>query len=170
VKAAPGTWTLGTGSTVQWPASTQGANGNGGVAQLVKSTDGAIGYVDFSDAVAGDLTYASIKNSSGKYITPSVKSASAAVAGVTVNPDLTFDPINATGAAAYPITSPTWIMAYATQADAKKGAALKAFLNFIYGTGTNQGQKLAPTVDYAPLPKSLLAKAKAQLTKVVVPA
>jgi phosphate transport system substrate-binding protein len=170
VKAAPGTWTLGTGSTVQWPASTQGASGNGGVAQLVKATDGAIGYVDFSDAVAGELTYASIKNSSGKYIKPSTTSASAALVGLTLNPDLTYDPINASGTKAYPITSPTWIMVYATQSDAKKGAAVKAFLGFIYGTGTNQGQSLAKTVDYAPLPKSVLKKAKAQLAKIIVPA
>ena len=170
VKAAPGTWTLGTGSTVQWPASTQGASGNGGVAQLVKSTDGAIGYVDFSDAVAGELTYASIKNASGKFIKPSTTSASAALLGLTLNPDLTYDPINASGAAAYPITSPTWIMVYASQTDAKKGAALKAFLGFIYGTGANEGQSLAKTVDYAPLPKTVLAKAKAQLSKIIVPA
>jgi phosphate transport system substrate-binding protein len=169
-KAAPTTWTLGTGSTVQWPASTQGASGNGGVAQLVKATDGAIGYVDFSDAVAGDLTYASIKNSAGKFIKPTTTSASAALAGLTLNPDLTYDPINASGATAYPITAPTWIMVYANQADAKKGAAVKAFLGFIYGTGANQGQSLAKTVDYAPLPKSVLTKAKAQLGKVIVPA
>ena len=170
VKAAPTAWTLGTGSTVQWPASTQGASGNGGVAQLVKSTDGAVGYVDFSDAVAGDLTFAAIKNSSGKYISPSTKSASAAVVGVTVNPDLTYDPINASGARAYPITSPTWIMVYTTQTDAKKGAAIKSFLNFVLGTGTNQGQKLAATVDYAALPKSLLGKAKSAVNKIIVPA
>jgi phosphate transport system substrate-binding protein len=170
VKAAPTVWTLGTGSTVQWPASTQGANGNGGVAQLVKTTDGGIGYIDFSDSVAADLTRASIKNASGKYVSPSTKSASAALVGVTVNPDLTFDPINASGATAYPITSPTWIMAYTNQADAKKGAALKAFLNFVYGTGANEGQKLAATVDYAALPKTLLTKAKAQVGKIIVPA
>ncbi len=170
VKASPTVWTLGTGSTVQWPASTQGASGNGGVAQLVKATDGAIGYVDFSDAVAGELTYAAIKNSSGKFIKPSTTSASLALAGLTINPDLTFDPINASGAKAYPITSPTWIMVYTTQTDPKKGAAIKAFLGFIYGTGTNQGQSLAKTVDYAPLPKDVLAKAKAQLKNIVVPA
>jgi phosphate transport system substrate-binding protein len=167
-KAAGATWTLGTGSTVQWPASTQGASGNGGVAQLVKSTDGAIGYVDFSDAVAGRLTYASIKNASGAYVAPTAKAASAALKGLTINPDLTFDPINASAAAAYPITAPTWIIAYATQTDPKKGKALKAFLTFIYGTGANQGQKLAATVDYAPLPKSVLKKATAQIAKIVI--
>ena len=62
VKAAPTVWTLGTGSTVQWPSSTQAGTGNAGVAQLVKTTDGAIGYVDYSDANAGELTFASIKN------------------------------------------------------------------------------------------------------------
>jgi hypothetical protein len=35
-------------------------------------------------------------------------------------------------------------------------------LNFIYG----EGQKIAPSVDYAPLPKSLLDKAKAQIKQI----
>jgi phosphate transport system substrate-binding protein len=168
VKAAPTVWTLGTGSTVQWPSNTQAGTGNGGVAQLVKTTDGAIGYVDYSDAIAGELTFASIKNSTGKYVAPTSASASAALEALTMNPDLTFDPINAGGAKAYPITSPTWIMVYANQSDAKKGAALKAFLTFVLGTGTTEGQKLADTVDYAPLSKDVLAKAKAQLGKIVV--
>lgn len=166
VKAAPTTWTLGSGSTVQWPSGTQGANGNTGVATLVKTTDGAVGYVDFSDAKASELTYAAIKNSSGKYIVPNLASASAAAAGATINPDLTYDPINAPGAAAYPITSPTWDIVYVTQTDANKGNAIKGFLNYIY----KEGQALATSVDYAPLPKQLLKQAKAQVGKIVVPA
>jgi phosphate transport system substrate-binding protein len=165
-KAAPTAWTLGSGSTVSWGSGTQGATGNSGVAKLVKDTDGAIGYVDFSDANASDLTYAAIKNSAGKAIAPSLKSASAAAEAATINPDLTFDPINAQGAAAYPITSPTWIIANQAQTDAAKGNAIKGWLTFIYG----DGQKLAPSVDYAPLPKALLAKAKAQVKKITVPA
>ena len=80
-----------------------------------------------------------MKNSSGKFVAPNLVSAAAAAEGATVNPDLTYDPINASGAAAYPITSPTWIIVYQTQTDANKGTALKGFLNYIY----NQGQKLA---------------------------
>ena len=41
-------------------------------------------------------------------------------------------------------------MVYQNQTDAAKGAAIKAFLNYIY----NHGQKLASSVDYAPLPKA----------------
>jgi phosphate transport system substrate-binding protein len=165
-KASPTDWTLGTGSTVSWPSGTQGATGNSGVASLVKSTDGAVGYVDFSDANASDLTFASVKNASGKFVKPNLVSAAAAAQGATVNADLTYDPINATGPAAYPITSPTWILVSTTQTDANKGAAIKAFLNFIY----TDGQKLAAAVDYAPLPKALLKQAKAQVNKIVVPA
>ena len=164
--AATGVWTLGTGSTVAWPAGTQGATGSTAVANLVKTTDGAVGYVDFSDADAAGLVFASVKNASGKYLPPTLVGAAAAAKGATVNPDLTFNPINATGAAAYPITSPTYIIAYQTQTDANKGAALKSFLNFIY----KQGQALAGSVDYSPLPKSLLSQAKAQVSKMVVPA
>ena len=164
-KAAPTVWTLGSGSTVSWPAGTQGATGNSGVASQVKSTDGAVGYVDFSDATASDLTFAAVKNSSGKFVTPTLASAEAAAQGATINADLTYDPINATGPLAYPITSPTWILVYTTQTDANKGAAIKAFLNFIYTVG----QVKAPSVDYAPLPKALLKQAKAQVNKIVVP-
>ncbi|MFI5052907.1 MAG: phosphate ABC transporter substrate-binding protein PstS [Acidimicrobiia bacterium] len=166
VKSAPGVWTLGSGSTVSWPAGTQGGTGNSGVANLVKTTEGAVGYVDFSDAKASDLTFASVKNASGKYIVPNLVGAAAAAKGATINPDLTYDPINATGTRAYPITSPTWIMVYTTQTDANKGAAIKAFLNFIY----KQGQALAGSVDYSPLSKNLLKQAKAQVSKIVVPA
>jgi phosphate transport system substrate-binding protein len=165
-KAAPSDWTLGSGSTVSWGASTQGATGNSGVAKLVKDTDGAVGYVDFSDANASDLTFASIKNSAGKFVKPTIASAAAAANGASINADLTYDPINSDGAAAYPITSPTWIIVYQDQTDAAKGNAIKGWLNFIYG----DGQKLAPAVDYAGLPKGLLSKAKAQVKKITVPA
>jgi phosphate transport system substrate-binding protein len=164
-KAAPSSWTLGSGSTVSWPSGTQGATGNSGVAKLVKDTDGAVGYVDFSDAKASDLTFASVKNSSGKFVPPNLASAAGAAQAATVNPDLTYDPINASGAAAYPITSPTWIIVYKDQTDAAKGQAVKTFLNYIY----KEGQQLAASVDYAPLPRALLKQAKAQIKTITVP-
>jgi phosphate transport system substrate-binding protein len=165
-KAAPSSWTLGSSSTVSWPSGTQGATGNGGVAKLVKDTDGAVGYVDFSDAKASDLTFASVENSAGKFVKPSLGAASAAADGASINDDLTYDPINSDGAAAYPITSPTWIIAYQAQKDAATGNALKAWLNYIYG----DGQQLAASVDYAPLPKGLVTQARAQVKQITVPA
>jgi phosphate transport system substrate-binding protein len=163
-KAAPTAWTLGTDKTVAWPASEQGGNGNAGVAQIVKGTNGAVGYVDFSDAKAAGLSLAAVKNASGKYVAPSTSAATAAMSTATVNADLTFDPLDASGAKAYPITSPTYILVYTSQSDAAVGNALKGFLNYIYGAG----QDLAAQVDFAKLPDNILSQAKAQVDKIKV--
>ncbi len=164
-KAAPADWKLGTGKTVAWTTGLTG-NGNGGVAQAIKSTGGAIGYVDYSDAKASGLKFASVKNSSGKVLAPTLEGASAAVAAATVNPDLTYDPINTSAPDAYPITAPTWIVIYKQQSDQNKGAALKSFLGFILTIGQ---KSIAPDTDFAPLSPDLLTKATAQLGAIVIP-
>ena len=156
-------WTLKSGSTVEWPADTTAGNGNAGVAQAVKATDGAIGYVDLSDAVAGDLKFASVKNKAGKVVEPTSEAGSAAGDGITVKDNLTFSSVWADGDAAYPITAPSWIIVYAKQTDAAKAAALKAYVKYLL----TDGQKTLKDLDYAPLPASLQAKAVAQLDKIV---
>jgi phosphate transport system substrate-binding protein len=163
--AAPTAWKLGTDKTVAWPAGQQAGNGNSGVAQIVKGTNGAIGYVDLSDAKASSLAFASIKNADGKFVQPTLDAATAALQGTTVNADLTYNPLNAKGAKAYPITSPTYVLVYATQSDKAVGNALKGFLAYIYGAG----QDLAAQVDFAKLPANILSPAKAQVDKIIVP-
>ncbi|HUR24276.1 MAG TPA: phosphate ABC transporter substrate-binding protein PstS [Acidimicrobiales bacterium] len=166
VAAAPNTWTLKSGSTVEWPADTQAGNGNQGVAQIVKSTAGAVGYVDLSDAKASGLQLARVKNKSGKAVAANLDGATAALAGAQVNADLSYNPLNAEGADAYPITAPTWLLVYKNQPDKVKGEAIKSFLRFVVG----DGQKLANDVDYAQLPTALQQKAAAQIDSILVPA
>ncbi len=165
-KAAPSTWTLGRNDTVNWPASTQAGNGNLGVAQIVQSTKGAIGYVDFADAKASNLTFAKIKNAAGKYVAPSLAGVSAALDETTLNADLTYDPLNAAGDATYPIATPTWIIVYKNQTDKAKGAALKGYLNFVL----TDGQDLNEQANFAKLPDTFREKAIAQLKTLVIPA
>jgi phosphate transport system substrate-binding protein len=165
----PTDWTLGHGDTVDWaslPGTTQGGTKNGGVAQIVKGKEGAVGYVDLADATGSQLQTAEIQNKAGQFVAPTVESAAAAVAGAKLSPDLSYDPINAPGAKAYPITSPTWILVYETQSSADKGTALKNFLTFVY----SDGEGLAKNAGYAPLPASLISKAQAQLSKLQIPA
>ena len=161
-KASPNVWKLDSGDTVNWPPTTQGAEKNSGVASLIKTTDGAVGYVDLADAVNADLKLASVKNAAGKFVEPNLDRAAAALAGATVNADLTYDPINASGDSSYPITSPTWIILYKKQPDAATAEALKGWLNFIL----TDGQHLAKSVGYAPLPTDLASKAIAQLSQI----
>lgn len=159
--AAPSVWKLKSGSTVEWSADTQAGQGNAGVAQIVKSTAGAIGYVDLSDAKASGLRYASVKNQAGKYVEPTSASASAAGDGIEVKDNLIFSSVNAKGDASYPITGQSWVIVYAKQTDKAKAAALKSYLKFLLTEA--QGELAA--LDFAPLPKSLQDKALAQLEK-----
>jgi phosphate transport system substrate-binding protein len=164
-EAARGIWKLKSGASVEWPADTQAGNGNPGVAQIVKSTPGAIGYVDLSDAKASGLVYASVKNQAGKYVEPTAESASLAGDGIKVKDNLLFSAINAKGEKSYPITYQTWVIVYAEQKNHEMGTALKAYVDYLL-TGA---QKFLPELDYAPLPKGLQARAVKQLQKMKVP-
>jgi phosphate transport system substrate-binding protein len=160
--AAGSAWTLGSSSTIKWPSAARAGQGNSGVAQIIKSTPGAIGYVDYSDAKATGLSFASVKNSSGSYVAPSIAGASASAAGVTVKPDLTFHAVWGSGATAYPITYQSWVLVYAKQPNANDAAMLKAYIGYLLGSG----QSLLSSLNYAPLPSGIDSMAKAQLSKI----
>ena len=162
VSSAPGVWKLGTSSTISWPSNSRGGTGNGGVDSIVKSTPGAIGYVDYADAKASSLSMASVKNSAGDYVAPSAASASAAASQATVKPDLTFSAIWAPGATSYPVTYQSWDLVNAAQSSSTTTANLKGYLGYLLGAG----QKLLPELNYAPLPASIDKMAIAQLSKI----
>jgi len=162
VEAAPSVWKLGTSSTIAWPANSRGGNGNGGVAQIVKTTPGAIGYVDYSDAKASGLVYASVKNQAGSYVAPSIQSATTAADNATVAPNLTFSAIWAPGAGSYPITYQSWVLVYQSQSSSNVTKMLKSYIGYLLG----DGQKLLPSLNYAPLPASIDQKATAQLSMI----
>jgi phosphate transport system substrate-binding protein len=162
VKSAPGVWKLGTSSTISWPSNSRGGTGNAGVDSIVKSTPGAIGYVDFSDAKASNLSMASVKNQSGAYIAPSTTAASAAASQATVASDLTFSAIWAPGATSYPVTYQSWDLVNAAQSSSTTTANLKGYIGYLLG----DGQKLLPELNYAPLPANIDKMAIAQLSKI----
>jgi phosphate transport system substrate-binding protein len=160
--AAPSVWKLGSGDTVAWPSGSQGGEKNTGVAQIIQQAKGGIGYVDLSDAVESKLTFAAIKNKDGKFVQPTVDGAAAAVAGAAVKDDLTYDPLNAPGAAAYPITAPTYLLIKTKYDDPTKAKLVTEFVRYVL----TDGQALAKDVNFAALPSGVQQKALAQLDKV----
>jgi phosphate transport system substrate-binding protein len=162
VEAAGSAWPLGTSSTIHWPAGSKTAKGNPGVAAIVKSTPGAIGYVDYATAKGAGLTFASVKNKDGNYVTPSPESAALAASQVTLKPDETFSAIWAGGSGSYPITYQSWDLVYAKQPTANDASMLRAYLGYLLGAG----QELLPQLGYAPLPSSIDQQAQAELTKI----
>jgi phosphate transport system substrate-binding protein len=161
--AAPSAWKLGSASVITWPKTAHAANGGSGLAQAVKSTPGSIGYVDFSTATASGLSAASIKNSAGDYVAPSVAGATAAASQVTPKADLTFSAVDEPGATSYPITYQSWDLVYETQPNANDAALLKAYLGYLLGS---TGQALLTPLNLAPLPASIDSAAVAQLSKI----
>jgi len=160
-KAAPN-WTLGSSSTIKWPGTARAGNGNGGVAQIVKSTPGAIGYVDYSDAKATGLSSAEVQNKAGNYVAAAPAGAPPPPPRPTRPPPQNFHPGGAPGAQAYPITYQSWVLCYQAQSNSNNAAMLKAYVGYLIGAGQQQLTGLG----YAPLPSSLQQMAQAQLSKI----
>jgi phosphate transport system substrate-binding protein len=72
---------VGRGTSVQWPVGLAG-NGNEGVADLVKQTPNAIGYVELVYSVQHDLPYAGVMNRAGQFPLPTLESITAAARAV----------------------------------------------------------------------------------------
>jgi len=162
VDAAGSAWKLGTASTLTFPSTARAGDGGSAVAQIVKSTAGAIGYVDASTAAASGLSMASVKNSAGDYVAPSSASAAAAATHVTPKADLTFLTADEPGATSYPIAYQSWDLVYEVQPNANDVALLKAYLGYLLGPG----QQLLTPLGLAPLPTSIDTAAIAQLSKI----
>src|SRR3989454_6212295 len=72
---------VGRGTSVKWPVGL-GGKGNEGVAGQVKSTPGALGYVELAYAIKNNLPAASIRNKAGRFVEPTIETTTAAAAGV----------------------------------------------------------------------------------------
>ena len=155
---------VGKGKEVKWPTG-QGAQGNDGVANGVKQTPGAVGYVELQYATQAGLTSAQVKNADGQFVagsTDGVTAAADAAAG-TFPADFRQAPIiNGAGATTYPIASYTYLLVYGDQKDKDKGRALVAFMAW----ALTDGQALEKDLGFAPLPSTVDAKALDELHKI----
>ncbi len=152
---------VGKATSVNWPTGL-GGKGNEGVTQQIKQTEGSLGYVELIYALSNGLPYADIKNSSGKFVEPSLASVTAAAAGAKFdkNTDFRVSITNAPGAEAYPISSFTWLLIQPDIKDAAKGKAIRDFLAWML---TPDAQKMAEDLKYAPLPQPVVQLVQARL-------
>ena len=146
----------GRGKEVKWPVGL-GAKGNEGVAGQVRQLPGAIGYIELAYAKQNHLPYAHVLNAAGEYVAPTIQSITAAAAAsakkLGKNTDYRVSIVNAAGKGVYPISSFTWILLYKNQSNPVKARKLVDFLKW----AIHEGEKTASTLDYAPLPASIVA-------------
>jgi phosphate transport system substrate-binding protein len=152
---------IGTNTSVNWPVGL-GGKGNAGVAGQLKQSPGSIGYVELAYAKQNKLPYASLKNAAGNYIAPTIESVVEALASATIPDDFRFSMVNAPGEKSYPVAGATWLLVYGEQKNAAKGAKLVEFLKWAF----TEGEKMAATLDYAPLPDSVQRRVLARVNAI----
>jgi phosphate transport system substrate-binding protein len=141
---------VGRATSVNWPTGL-GGKGNEGVTQLVKQSEGSVGYVELIYAISNGLPAARLENAAGNFIEPSLKSVTAAAAAASLGPETDFrvSITDAPGAQAYPISSFTWLLLPKVSPSADKAKALEDFVRWML---TPAAQRMAADLHYAPLP------------------
>ncbi|MBI4405955.1 MAG: phosphate ABC transporter substrate-binding protein PstS [Deltaproteobacteria bacterium] len=154
---------VGSGTSVNWPIGL-GGKGNEGVSGQVKQKKGSIGYVELIYAEKNDLPYAAVKNESGSFVLPSLKSVTAAAQGslASMPADFRTSITNAQGKESYPISGFTYLLVYQSMPNAEKAAKLVKFLKW----AMRDGQKAAPSLSYSPLPEELVKKVEAKIDSI----
>jgi phosphate transport system substrate-binding protein len=145
----------GAGTTVAWPKSDKfvAAPKNDGVTATIKQTPGAIGYIEYSFAKFAKVEMATLQNKAGQFVAAGGEGGPAALASVTMPPNLRAWISDPEAPKAYPIATYTWMMFYKENKDPKKAAALRTMVEYCL----TEGQKASATMGYVPLPEPVVA-------------
>jgi phosphate transport system substrate-binding protein len=155
---------VGTGTAVNWPTG-EGEKGSSGVAGAVRSTTGAIGYVDVDYAIVNHLGIMKLKNRSGNFVLPRAKGIIAA-AQLDTHPakdgslSIVNPPKSEKYRNAYPICTYTYVDVQ--KSSGANAANIKKLLSWAVTTG----QKYGPPIVFEPLPKAVVTFDKKQIKKI----
>ena len=163
IKTAP-SWSAKTGTTKPsktWPLATVGIGQqlNTGVANYIRQTPGAIGFVEYGYALQAGFSNAALKNQSGAFVAPSITSISAAGAQATSLSSSNFSIIDEPGSGTYPLANFSWTLLYQKQTNEADGEALGKLFDYVVTTG----QGVAPSLGYAPLPANAVSLTQSTL-------
>ena len=158
---------VGKGTSVNWPVGL-GGQGNPGVANIVKQTPGAVGYVELIYAIGNNIGYGLVRNKAGNYIQASLETttnaAAGAVASLDANTDFRVSITDAEGRDVYPIASFTWLLVPKEMTDMAKARAL---LEFVWWA-VHGGEQYCKDLSYAPLPRRVVELEEERLKSVTV--
>ncbi|MBI5639860.1 MAG: phosphate ABC transporter substrate-binding protein PstS [Nitrospirae bacterium] len=147
---------VGEGKAVKFPVGI-GGKGNEGVANYVKRTANAIGYVEFAYAKQNKLDYLQLKNRAGNFVEPGFESFedAAETGDFDAKKDFYLWLTNAPGKGSWPIAGATFILLAKEKTDSNKNVV--KFFDWAFKIGDNKAKELV----YVPLPKSLKDKVRA---------
>ena len=155
-------WTLGSGSTIDWPADVDKVEGSSGMSGFLAKNEWSIGYVDAGHGHEKGLKEVELKNKAGKWVTS--KTADIAAAGDAVElPDpmsnswADISLMNAAGDTTFPICTFSYLYIHSTQLSGESSALLQAFVTFVL---SDDGQKMVEEFGFVKLSTATLLKAR----------
>jgi phosphate transport system substrate-binding protein len=144
-----------------WPVGVS-ANRGEDMMEKVKSTSGAIGYIELGFTLTDNtIGVGHVQNASGKFIGASQASIATAYhsAEKSIPTDFRVSLTNVSGNDAYPVVSFTWLYVPEKSTDPERSKALVNFLEW----ALSMGQQSAEQHGYTPLPGSLAPKVLAKV-------
>lgn len=148
---------VGTSPSPPWPVGTEAKRGEDLLAK-VASVPGSIGYAEATLARKSGIGYGRVENASGQFVlaTPDNIEAACAAMEHAIPDDLLMDMTNPPGIRSYPIVSFTWIYVPTSKGSPVRRDALKQLLKW----ALSDGQTIAKSEGYVPLPQGILAQAR----------
>lgn len=156
---------VGASQAPKWPGEVMAVTGNDGVADTVRATPGAIGYVSFDRAGAEGLAAVMLRNLDGHVVAASEAGFRAAIA----HSDLfrkqqdTATLVDLPGAQTWPITMTSFVLIDAQPATA---AAVEPALRFLYWC-LMRGDELTRGTGFAALPLAAQARFAGRFAQVM---
>ena len=149
------------GGRVAWPAATRAVEGSGKLAEAVKATPGAIGYISSDYLLREQLAAVSLRNRQGEWVSPSIEAYRAAIrAGQLFRHSLDAAPlIDLEGSGVWPIVTATYVVVVRSPASLERAGRT---LNFFYRSFL-LGDKAVAGTGFAPLPTATQARIVALL-------
>jgi phosphate transport system substrate-binding protein len=153
---------IGNATAVSFPKGV-GGKGNDGMAAVINSTNGSIGYVAASYIISHGLGAAALQNNAGRFEYPNlanIKAAAAVVKKVPANNELHIVNPPKSAKSAYPLSTFTYAI---VPKSSPKASALKVFILWAMGS---QGQAFGPKLDFSPIPGVVYKAAQAAVGQI----
>jgi phosphate transport system substrate-binding protein len=150
---------VGEGTSVNWPVGV-GGKGNEGVASYVQRIAGSIGYVEYAYALQNKMNTIALQNQAGDFVQANADSFKAAAANADWSkaPGFYLILTDMPGKGAWPVSGATFILMHKKQEKPEAGKEVLKFFDWAYGA---EGDKLAASLDYVPLPDTVVKQIEA---------
>jgi phosphate transport system substrate-binding protein len=133
---------------VAWPEGVETQRGSDETAETIKTTPGAIGYVDLGTQRKFGLTAAWLQNKAGSYVDPRRRTGMLALEGVKLPSDGRAYVPDPEGNGSYPIVGFSWLLIH----DEYETPAIRRAVKQLVRYGLLDGQIASHQMDFVRLP------------------